>query len=88
MSFLMEGIKKVERRLQAGFPSGVDEQSFRDVPLLLQRIQELESALLPFARVGKRGTQTPTVEVQFSDCKIAETVLTLEQHPTQYEYPL
>jgi len=58
------------------FASGVDEQSFRDIPLLLARIDELERALQPFARVGNTPSGSPLVHVYHKDCVSAALMLT------------
>jgi hypothetical protein len=76
MSRLIESVDAVRKRVRMSFASGVDEQSFRDIPLLLSRIDELERALQPFARVGNTPTDTPLVHVYHKDCVNAAVMLT------------
>lgn len=45
-------VEEVAKRVKAGFPSGVDTESHTHLQWLLARIDELEAALTPFARVG------------------------------------
>lgn len=48
----MAQIEDIRKRVKAGFPNGVDMESHQHIPLLLGRIDELEHAMLPFARIG------------------------------------
>lgn len=81
MSKLIGEVKLVERRMRSGYPAGVDEQSYRDIPLLLNRIQELESTLLPFAHVGNRPSEYQMVSVYYADCVAAKKALQTEAVP-------
>lgn len=45
-------VNDIQKRVNAGFPNGVDTESHQQIPVLLARIKELEFALLPFARIG------------------------------------
>lgn len=76
MSRLIEQVDLVKKRVRMAFSNGVDEQSFRDIPLLLSRIDELERALQPFARVGNTPVGTPLVHVYHKDCVNASIMLT------------
>lgn len=76
MSRLIESVDAVRKRIRMGFANGVDEQSFRDLPLLMARIDELERALQPFARVGNSPTGSPLVHVYHKDCVNASLMLT------------
>ena len=85
----MEHVKLVEKRMANQYPSGVDSESFRDIPVLMERIRELETALLPFAYAGKdTPADVENAVVRSADCRIAAQALTLERKAARYEYPL
>lgn len=61
-------VEEVIRRVKAGFPSGVDTESASHIPWLLSRIEELEAALVPFARVGATLTNNePPLREVYTD---------------------
>lgn len=70
-------VEEVIKRVKAGFPSGVDVESSREIPILLARIAELEAALVPFARIGISLTnQEPEIrDVYTKDIRKAYEVM-------------
>jgi hypothetical protein len=68
--------EQVEDYVRKGAPDGTEPLG-RAVPVLLARIQELERALIPFARVAARGNpqNLPLVQVYFKDCESAKLKL-------------
>lgn len=71
-SIAVENIKDYMRR---GYPEGV-EVLLKDMPILFGRIDELERALVPFARKGVANNDgLPLVQVYHNDCKKAYDVL-------------
>lgn len=54
MPNLTHQVEQVQKRIKMGFPDGVDETSRTQLQVLLARIQELERALIPFARLAIR----------------------------------
>lgn len=54
-------------------PDGMDEQFLKKIPFLFKRIEELESALVPFARIFKVNERfdLEMLEVYKADCKRA-----------------
>ena len=64
-------VERIERYMREGFPEGVEPLA-KDVPLLLHRINELEVALVPFARAGlQENDGKPLIHVYQKDCKRA-----------------
>jgi hypothetical protein len=70
-------VEEVDKRVRTGYPNGVDETSIKQLPLLLKRIQELENALAPFARIGARSGpgELPLQNCYTKDCVEAYNVL-------------
>lgn len=75
MSKLIPITEHVRKRIKMGFADGVDEQSYRDLPALVARIDELERALAPFIRVANQPTDNPLVYVYHKDCVAAALVM-------------
>jgi hypothetical protein len=71
----------VRKRKATGYPTGVDEESSRQIPWLLSRIEELENALIPFGKAFIVNQQFPRqlVEVYLKDCARAWEVLDSHQ---------
>jgi hypothetical protein len=49
MANLIPEVARIEKAMRMGWPSGTSE-IHREIPTLLDRIRELENALVPFAR--------------------------------------
>jgi hypothetical protein len=66
-------IESIKKRIRLGYPEGVDTLSSKQIPQLLARIEELERALEPFARVAALNATFPTelVNVYLRDCDAA-----------------
>lgn len=81
MANLIPQVELVIKRKAAGFPSGVDEESARQIPVLLARIDELERALVPFGKAYLTNQEFPRqlVEVYFKDCAKAWELLDRHQ---------
>ena len=73
--------ERVRIRVKNGFPNGVDEESALDLKVLLMRIDELESALTPFARVAQIPSTSELVPVYFSHCQTALSVMAQNTGP-------
>lgn len=69
-------VEQVEDYMRRGAPEGTEPLA-RAMPALIARIEELERALIPFARIAARGnpTNVPLVQVYFSDCQHAQSKL-------------
>lgn len=87
MSIHIRDITEVRRRVQMAFPEGGDETSTRQIPILVKYIDELELALLPFARLGLATPNGPQISAQFADCKKAAEVLTDQSPAKKFEFP-
>ena len=74
-------VEEVQKRVKAGFPNGCDSESHPQIQNLLARIEELETALVPFARVGATLTaQEPaTRDVYTADLAHAYNMLDRRQ---------
>lgn len=70
-------VEEIIKRVKAGYPSGVDTESHKQIPILLARIEELEAALVPFARIGATLTNNePEIrDVYTKDVKAAYEVM-------------
>ena len=65
-----------------GMPDGIDERYIKvAIPLLFQRIDELQNALKPFAKVSliEKNTNIELVSVYHRDVDIALSVLDYDQ---------
>lgn len=71
---IVDGIRK---EMAMHMPDGMDEQFLKKIPFLFKRIEELETALVPFARVFKVNERFSLgmLEVYKTDCKKAFDVL-------------
>lgn len=87
MSIYIRDITEVRRRVQMAFPEGGDETSTRQIPILLKYIDELELALLPFARLGLGSPMAASMPLNFQDCKNAAEVLTDKSPAKKFEFP-
>ena len=62
----------VVRRMQLGWADGIDPQSAKDIPLLIKRIEELETGLIPFAKIAvtqkDQSNGKPLTSCYLSDC--------------------
>lgn len=78
MSNLIVQVEEVQNYLRREMPEG-GEWLVRRVPMLLRRIEELERALIPFARQSTREkqlkTKVPLTQVYIKDCDVAMSVL-------------
>jgi len=75
-SLAVENIKDYMRR---GYPEGV-EPLLKEMPILFGRIEELERALIPFARQGVKDNEgKPLVYVNHNDCKKAFNALSSDK---------
>lgn len=66
-------VDSVKREYNMGMPDGMDESFLKRIPYLFRRIEELESALIPFARCfhTNRDVNVEMLNVYKSDCKKA-----------------
>jgi hypothetical protein len=86
-------VKEIEKRVSTGFPEGADVISTKQIPILLERIRELEAALAPFARIGVTLTSEtpPLVDCYAKDCANAYEMLneaaSIRPAPIAYEIP-
>jgi hypothetical protein len=68
---LIKETEDIDRYVRLGMPEGVEPLA-KGVRVLLGRIQELERALMPFARVGARPSDgKELVLVYHKDCQAA-----------------
>jgi hypothetical protein len=83
MNNLINQIERITTTMQRGWPEGTHELH-REIPVLLARISELESALVPFARIWnlEKSVGTPKPEalanVYLKHCQAAFEVITTE----------
>lgn len=65
-------VEKMHNEYLRGMPDGLDEEYFRKIHILFDRINELQNALDPFAHIGHRiHTKKETAEmvnVYAKDC--------------------
>lgn len=68
---------KIYNDAKRGFQHGIDEQQYvRDVKILLNRINELERAISPFAKVGTLSSYGDSmVSVSYQNCIDAARVM-------------
>jgi hypothetical protein len=81
---------KVREEYKNGLPDGLDEQFMRRMPVLFDRIRELERALTPFIRAQRANEQYPKelVEVYYKDLIRARDVMDPRQStPLPVELP-
>ena len=75
-SLAVESIKNYMRK---GYPEGI-APLLKDIPVLFGRIEELERALIPFARQGVRDNGgLPLAQVNHADCQKAFNVLSSDR---------
>ena len=75
-SLAVESIKNYMRK---GYPEGI-APLLKDIPVLFGRIEELERALVPFARKGPGNNDgVPLLQVYHSDCQKAFNVLSSDK---------
>lgn len=69
-------VEAIKKDMRLGWPDGIGHLH-RVVPALLQRIEELERTLAPFARVYalNANTNLPMVYCHWTDCKAAHEML-------------
>ena len=87
MSKLIPEVDLIRKRVRLGYVEGVDAQSFRDIPMLLARINELETAMMPFVRLGNSIPSGELVYTYHKDCINAAVVMTPELPPKPIELP-
>lgn len=95
MKNILEFLDNVRKRVSTGFPTGVDAESQKQIPVLMQRIEELQRALAPFARiavaestVARDGTAHTLVNCRLTDCVTARKLIDPKFHPaTPKEQP-
>lgn len=86
-------VNRIRDEYLKGMPDGLDEKFFaNDVPYLFARIEQLENALVPFARVVEqnKGYTKPLIPVYFKDCVLAEDMILTSKSvplPRAVEYP-
>ena len=85
-------VELIRREIAKGMPDGLTEDFLRKLPDLFTRIEELERALVPFARAFKNNEQfnDTMLRVYKENCKEAFYVLdsaNAVQPPKKYEYP-
>jgi hypothetical protein len=81
---------RVRARVQQGFPNGVDEESAIDLKVLLMRIDELEAALAPFARIAQIPSTAELVPCYFAHCQKALSAMAQDTGPQamkEFYYP-
>ena len=72
-------VERVKDYMRRGYPEGI-EPLLKSMPVLLGRIEELERALVPFARKGVDDNGgLPLLQVYHADCKKAFNVLSSEK---------
>lgn len=70
-------IDEIAKYFRAGMEDGPDP-IIRAMPMILGRIQELERALVPFARAGLKDNEgKPLIQVYHKDCKTAFETLSV-----------
>jgi hypothetical protein len=74
-------VEEVIKRVRTGYQNGVDADSQKQIPEMLARIDELERALQPFARIAALNAKFPKelVEVYLHDCNRAWAMLDSKQ---------
>jgi hypothetical protein len=74
-------VEVVIKRMKSGYSDGVDPLSNKQIPELLARIDELERALQPFARIAALNAKYPSqlVSVYLDDCNRAWAMLDSQQ---------
>ena len=77
-------VESIKLEFSKGMPDGLDEQFLKKIPILFERIHELEIALIPFANaytvnqnVFKNTSHTPPelLNVYLENCKRAFDIL-------------
>lgn len=71
-------VEKIKLRVGNGYPDGVDQESFKHIPLLLKRIEQLERTLTPFAKLAtiEANLSNETTPCYIADCQRALLLLT------------
>lgn len=60
MTNRIPSVRRLEYAMRRGWPEGTTEL-YREIPMLLARIEELENALAPFARVWQAESRVPNI---------------------------
>ena len=88
---LTKAVNTIKDRVRQQFPDGVDSQSQHDLKVLLSRIEELQVALSPFARLGTlQSYGKDLIQCYHKDCVRALEVYredTSPNTPTEIYYP-
>ena len=82
----------VQTEVARGMPDGLSEEFLRKIPMLFNRIEELERALIPFARAFDTNKQynKTMLDVYKKDCQAAFNMLDSTQSivpSKKFEYP-
>ena len=86
-------VEKLMDEFRKGMPDGLSIEYFKQVPVLFARIQELEHALVPFARAAdrERKFKNELISIYLADCEIAADMLNPEKAypfpPKEIYYP-
>lgn len=87
-------VNSIKKDIALHLPNGMDEQFLKKIPYLLKRINELELALVPFAKKHAQGghptTTASDVNVSRFDCEFAWQMLDPKnsvQMERKVEYP-
>lgn len=79
MSNLINHVNVIREKVNAGLARMGDEDLVLEMPLLLKRIDELETALVPFARraveAQRHGENNELLQVYAKECMNAKNVL-------------
>jgi hypothetical protein len=72
---MARNLSKAADDIKSYYAKGMEEGAgplIKDLPILFRRIEELERALAPFARIGLRDNgNLPLIQVYHKDCKHA-----------------
>lgn len=72
-------VENIRDYIRRGYPEGVDPL-LKSLPVLFGRIEELEKALIPFARAGLLDNDgKPLIYVHHSSCKNAFDILSSDR---------
>lgn len=92
MPNLIDPVQAILKQVRTGYPEGI-EPIVKQLPVLFERINELESALAPFARAALNAGDNnglPMIQVYLSDAKNAFNALDSRQsvpvHANQEQY--
>jgi hypothetical protein len=91
MSVLATKVDQIRERMKKGYPTGVDEESYTQFPILFHYIDELERALYNMGRVAEIPTNEgrQIVEIYKSDAEFALNLIRRDELPKSKEiyYP-